>query len=168
MDKTPPQYPIQLHFSPVSEQEFENAKQAIQKEYRDANSWKCLYCSNVELFKELPDKRDVYILQIKHTIEFAWTWEGATAFQSPRHSVTGHDVEECRAVAWWSGSILNVDEENNRIFVDINKNWKKPRKGTFYVSPFDFLEVIKKGYETPVLKQLLMERLKAVENGSVF
>ncbi|HBT76903.1 MAG TPA: AAA family ATPase [Planctomycetaceae bacterium] len=165
-----PNFPTQLRFSTVSPKAFEDAQGAIQQEYNDANSWKRLHCCSVERVEENEnERREIYVLNIDHSIEFAWTWEGARAFRPLRLDKIGRDETHIFDSALWSGKILNVDERNNQIFVEIYKGTPRPRKGTFLVSPFDFLEAIKNAYTESryaPLQNLLKERLTATLTGS--
>lgn len=165
-----PEHPIQLRFSPVGERVFLDAQRAIEAEYNDANSWKRLHCSYVEKVEENEhEKRDIYVLYIDHSIEFEWTWEGARAFRPLRLDAIGREETHIFDSAIWSGDILNVDEKNSQVFVEIYRGKPKPRKGTFFVSPFDFLEAIKSAYTGPryaSLRPLLEQRLDAVKTGA--
>lgn len=171
-----PHYPIQLRFSPVAKEQFGNAKKAIEQEYADANLRKRLNCSLVEPAENdenKPGKCEIYILHVDHALEFDWTWEGARAW-CPLHFASGRGTATIGAATIddsykWTGTILNVDEHHNRIFVEIKKGATKPCVGKFLVAPFDFLEAIKNAYTHPrfeSLQKILAERLAAAETGA--
>lgn len=165
-----PNNSIQLTFPSVSPETFEDAQRAIQQEYDDANSWKRLHCSFVEPVPESQTgSREIYVLHIDHAIEFDWTWEGARAFKPLRLDKIGRDETHVFDSRLWSGNILNVDEENRQIFIEIYKDTPPPRKGTFLVAPFDFLESIKNLFVAPkykAIQPLLAGRLTAAKTGA--
>ncbi|MGL4943812.1 MAG: AAA domain-containing protein [Thermoguttaceae bacterium] len=162
-----PKYPITLHFTPVSDMEFDDARRAIEQEYRDANSLKKLRCIDVERVAASEDKkREIYSLTIDHEIELEWTWEGARAWCPIE--INESDQTDTNSVVW-AGNVLNIDEANRQIFVEIAKGESLPRRGTFLIAPFDYLEAIKDAYTEPqhiAIQKLLAERLTATLTGA--
>ena len=47
---------------------------------------------------------------------------------------------------YWCGEVVEVDETGGRIFVSIANPDQKPTTGTFYVRPFEFLELLNDVY----------------------
>jgi len=76
---TPATYPIRFDFETVSDSAFNDIQETVEQECNDAGTWKRLACRNVR--KAGLNHESLFILEIKHPIEFEWGWEGARAFQ---------------------------------------------------------------------------------------
>src|SRR5271157_4347010 len=72
-------YPVTLDLPGGDAASICDAQMAIRREFRDSVKWKKLRCRKVSLLSEA-DKGSVYILEVGHTVEFDWTWEGSIAF----------------------------------------------------------------------------------------
>lgn len=156
----------------------ETAARAVHSEYRDSVRWKRLRCRNVSPSPR-DDTRTVYELEIGHAVEFDWTWEGAAAFRPL--SLRQDDVVRAASLfddgivtpdiddsIVWTGKILEVDEAAGRIFIAIENPDYPPRRGSFYVRPFEYLAFLDSLYNTPAfagLRRYLPERLAASEGG---
>ncbi len=73
-------FPIELNLPDASDDYLEDARQAVRREFRDSTKWKRLKCRVVTLISEF-ETGNVYALTVGHSVEFDWTWEGATAFR---------------------------------------------------------------------------------------
>jgi hypothetical protein len=150
IDRVLARYPVNLNL-PAGPVEFhDSAAEAIRQEYRNSVRCKRLVCRRVE---PLPDDPSLFVLDIGHTIEFDWTWEGAIAFRSADPGRFTGDIDATddfaspiRAEsdsganqAAWSGEVVEVDETNGRLFVSMTSAEQVPCCGTFYVRPFEFL-----------------------------
>ena len=58
----------------------EDAAEAVRKEYRGSVRCKRLRCRKVERLTGQPGNT-IFVLEVGHSIEFDWTWEGAVAFR---------------------------------------------------------------------------------------
>ena len=172
---TPASYPIDLNLPAVKQQLLKDAARAIRREYRDSAKWKRLKCRSVRIVSE-GDTGTVFELQIGHAIEFDWTWEGAVAFRP----VLLKEFEDSEATFFengsldpdiddsivWCGEVLEVDEAQGRIFVVVANPEHPPRRGSFYVRPFEFLQFLDRIFNEPEFTKAqgeLAERLLAAE-----
>ncbi|WP_166820077.1 AAA domain-containing protein [Thalassoroseus pseudoceratinae] len=154
------------------------AATAIKKEYRDSAKWKRLKCRNVTAVAE-SETGTVFELQIGHAVEFDWTWEGAVAFRPLllrefedaedsffENGSIDPDIDDSIV---WSGEVLEVDEATGRIFVVVTNPEHPPRRGSFYVRPFEFLAFLNSIYNEDAftdVRERLPERLAAAK-GSI-
>lgn len=99
--------------------------------------WKKLRCREALA----TDDGSVFKLDLRQTVEFDWTWEGATAFRPTDLDAvpTFGDDSDDDAWAVWSGEVVEVDEAKGIIFVWVADPDRPPTKGAFYVRPFEFL-----------------------------
>jgi hypothetical protein len=166
-------FPVQLHLPDGQHEFFDAAAEAVRQEYRNSVRWKRLRCRKVE---RLSDQDGVFVLEVGHSIEFDWTWEGALAFRSadPGHfngevDVTADFAGSANAssdsrTAMWSGEVVEVDETNGRLFVSVSNPEHAPCCGTFFVRPFEFLAFLHSLFCQPGatnFRKLLAGRLNA-------
>ena len=172
------QFPIDLRLPEGNEATLTGAAEAIRKEFRNSTRWKKLRCRKVV---RLPHAGEgaIFVLELGRSVEFDWTWEGATAFRPA--SVEGFrgdidlddflqagDSDEKAAgqnIVWY-GEIVEVDDTNGRIFVWVEDPARAPRQGYFFVRPFEFLAFLHAIYcEAGLegLRELLPARLRATK-----
>jgi len=156
-------------------QQLSDAAFAVRQEYRDSSRWKRLNCKRVSLFAER-DRGTVYVVHVGKSVDFDWTWEGATAFcpqaiaEDKRLSL--HDYEEAAFDTGlvWSGEIVEVDEQHGCLFIALDDPEAQPKAGPFFVRPFEFLSVLDAIYneaDFDAIRRQLPDRLKATE-GDVY
>jgi hypothetical protein len=142
-------FPVNLNLPEGKAEFFTAAAEAIRREYRSSVRWKRLRCRRVE---QLSGHDDLFILDVGHSIEFDWTWEGAVAFRSADPSQFTGDIDTTDDFAGlpevgpgagrpgeWFGEVVEVDETNGRLFVSVSNPAHPPCCGTFFVRPFEFL-----------------------------
>ncbi|MCI5221792.1 MAG: AAA family ATPase, partial [Candidatus Electrothrix sp. AR4] len=164
--------PIQLNIPDGDPALLADARKAIRKEYRAAAKWKRLRCRNAELASQT-GSATIYELQIGHAVEFDWTWEGAVAFRpvllktfsSSQAAFIDHDVitPDIDNSILWSGEVLEVDEAAGRIFIATADPEHPPRRGSFYVRPYEFLACLDAACNEYAFQKLLPQRLAASE-----
>ncbi len=114
---------------------FHEAAIAVKEEYRNSVRWKRLRCRQVD---DLGD--DLFCLHVGHSIQFDWTWEGSIAFRPTRAGILPDDQStDLDAISAWMGDVVEVDETEGYLYVVVNDPQAKPRMGSFYVRPFEFL-----------------------------
>jgi hypothetical protein len=117
----------------------------------------------------------IFVLDVGHSIDFDWTWEGAVAFRT--HDMSGFSGEIDRTDDFtgsvtenpvrggvWSGEVVEVDQAKGQIFVSVPTPENPPCCGCFYVRPFEFLAFLHSVYCQPdfaAIRQLLGRRLNA-------
>ena len=169
----PARFSVELGLPPGHPQSLKDAAAAVRLEYRDSSRWKRLNCRKVSVFAER-DRGTVYVVHIGKTVEFDWTWEGATAFCP--HSLDDDDsfadrfYEEAdyEDEVVWSGEIVEVDEQNGCLFVALDDPEATPNVGGFFVRPFEFLSVLDSIYNGPAFEEVreqIPARLGAAEGG---
>jgi hypothetical protein len=98
----------------------------------------------------------IFILEVGHSLEFDWTWEGAVAFRSSNPNQFTGNIDTTDAfvnlpavggsangqAGLWAGEIVEVDETNGRLFLSVNSPESRPCRGTFFVRPFEFLSFL--------------------------
>lgn len=166
-------HPVEIELPQAAEGDLSNAAEAIKREYRNSVRWKRLRCRSVSLVSGEKDEA-IYVLELGQSVEFDWTWEGATAFRpvdlegftgsidSTDHFVS-NDLDSQNGVCW-SGEVVEVDEANGRIYVWVKDPDTVPSTGSFYIRPFEFLAFLHSIYCDPSfreLRHLLPERLNA-------
>jgi hypothetical protein len=170
-------FPIELNLPAGSDQNFEDARKAIRREYKDSSKWKQLLCRRVRKVSKC-EAGTIYELEIGHAIEFDWSWEGAIAFRplQPKEfeehptdinlpDELDPDIDNSIV---WSGEILEVDEASGRIFIVVSNPQYAPWCGSFYVRPFEFLHFLDKIYNEPAFDFLsddLSARLSVTTGG---
>lgn len=174
-DFLPARFPVNLGLPTASDSLLADAQEAVKREYRDSVKWKRLRCRRVEVLSET-STGTIFELQIGHSVEFDWTWEGAVAFRpllmkedtSEQKSLFDQqdDGLEIEDSILWQGEILEVDEATGRVFVCVTDPEHPPRKGSFYVRPFEFLAFLNTVFNEPAfdkVRALLPQRLLATE-----
>ncbi|MCA9136647.1 MAG: AAA family ATPase [Planctomycetales bacterium] len=156
-----------------SDQQLRDAAAAMRQEFRDSSRWKRLTCRKVSVFAER-DRGMVYVVHIGKTVEFDWTWEGATAFcpssldDDDDFSDQVYEEADYEDAIVWSGEIVEVDEQHGCLFVAIDNPEAMPKVGAFFVRPFEFLSVLDAVYNGDafnVVRERLPARLNACEGG---
>lgn len=176
-DFHPARFPMEWQLPNGNQEHLDSARKAIRREFRDASTWKRLRCRKVKKSSE-SDSGTIYELEIGHSVEFDWTWEGAVAFrpiqldafESDHSTLYQHgslhpDVEDS---ILWSGEVLEVDEATGRIFIVCHDPEFPPRTGSFYVRPFEFLAFLDGVFNEPAfetLRRYLPARLSATLGG---
>ncbi len=170
-------YSVRLGLPPHRSDALQRAQEAVRREYRESVKWKKLRCRGATLLSE-SEKGAVFVLDVGHTVEFDWTWEGAIAFRPL--SLKEFDLEqrtyfdsefpeaEIEDSLLWHGEVVEVDETGGRLFVVVANRDRPPTAGSFYVRPFEFLAFLNSVYNEPAFEQLrevLPERLHATEGG---
>ena len=142
--------------------EFTDVQQAVREEYRDASRQKMLVCRTVSAFVD-GERGVVHVIEVDGSIEFDWTWEGATAYRpasfdqslenqssSDPHSAvptfTEDDDPTTSNHILWSGEILEVDEDAGQLFISPKDPEVVPSVGEFLVQPFEFLSSLNEIY----------------------
>lgn len=176
-DFVPARFPVKLNLPSASPTLLADAQEAVKREFRDSIKWKRLRCRRVEVLSKT-DTGTIFELQIGHAVEFDWTWEGAIAFrpllmkedtgdQKSLFDQQGNEPEIDDSILW-KGEILEVDEATGRIFICVTDPEHPPRKGSFYVRPFEFLAFLNSVFNEPAfdkVRALLPDRLLAAEGG---
>src|SRR5262245_36980661 len=152
---------------------FDDAAEAVRREYRSCSQWKLLCCRNVEP-ASLGHGHNLFVLEVGHSIEFDWTWEGAIASRTKDPKEFRGDVDATddfvRVNASdghdgvWAGEVVEVDETNGRLFVSVSGQGNRPCTGTFFVRPFEFLRFLHALFTQPGttnLNQAIATRLAA-------
>ncbi len=170
-------FPISLNLPSAEFGLVDNAAKAIKQEYRISVRWKRLRCQKVTPLTDEPGE-SIFIIEIGHSIEFDWTWEGAIAFRpfnlnSFQENIDTSDdfvgslageITTNPASVVWAGEVVEVDEVEGRLYVSVSDPEHPPQKGSFYVRPFRFLEFLHNVYCQPTSvggKETLAERLNA-------
>ncbi|TWT96315.1 AAA domain-containing protein [Neorhodopirellula pilleata] len=169
-------FPVKLDLPPGQHQQLLDAAASVAQEYRDGSRWKRLDCRRVSIFAER-DRGTVYVLHVDGSVEFDWTWEGATAFcpasfdgdQSDRDAPTwerGGEGTGFQDAPVWSGEIVELDERNGCLFISLDDPEKTPSVGAFMVRPFEFMSVLNAIYQRDEFEEArghLAARLSAAE-----
>jgi hypothetical protein len=169
--------PVNLGLPDGNPEYFDAAAEAVRQEHRSSVRWKRLRCRNVERLAG-QDEETVFVLEVGHSIEFDWTWEGARAFRPAEPGQFAGDIAAMDDFTRparendpkdgrpgeWSGEVIEVDETNGRLFVAVNSAGRPPCRGTFFVRPFEFLAFLHSLFCQPGparLRTLLSARLNA-------
>lgn len=153
-----------------------DAQKAVHKEYLASSRWKLLDCIKVSGLTG-DDSETLFVLDVGHSVEFDWTWEGATAFTRTQDEDSetldsldesgdsfGEDSEPPSRN--WKGEVVEVDETNGKIYVCITDRKSKPEPGPFYIKPFEFLaflNAVMNNQKFESYRKLLPPRLHAAE-----
>jgi hypothetical protein len=173
-------FPVDLNL-PEGRQEFvATACEAVRQEYRNSVRWKRLRCRKVERLSG-HEADNLFVLDVGHSIEFDWTWEGAVAFRPTEPGQFNGDIDATDDFAGplesdfsgdrrtvWHGEVVEVDETNGRLFVSVSSPDYPPCCGTFFVRPFEFLAFLYSLFcqsGSPDLRYLLPARLNASQGG---
>lgn len=172
-DFQPARFHSDLHLPPSDEQLAKDAATAIRQEYRDCSKWKRLRCRKVSVFAER-DRGTVYVVHVGKSIDFDWTWEGATAFRpkslddGSSHSIGAYEDASFEHDMQWKGEVIEVDERNGCLFISLDNPESPPTTGSFFVRPFEFLSVLDAVYNDSNQRDLraeLAKRLAATQGG---
>ncbi len=141
-------FPVSLGLPDASPSLVADAAEAVRQEYRNSIRWKRLRCRRVAPVTGEPGET-VFVIEVGHSIQFDWTWEGAVAFRPADISGFRGDAditddflvndEEEANTSVWASEVVEVDETTGRIFVSVPDPSHPPRTGTFFVRPFEFL-----------------------------
>ena len=171
----PARFPVELGLPPADESHFHDAKTAVRQEFRDCSKWKRLRCRKVSIIAER-DRGTVFAVHVGSSVEFDWTWEGATAFRPhalPDDGDGSLDMADFEASpvdegSLWSGEVLEVDERNGCLFISLSNPENPPILGSFLVRPFDYLGTLDAIYHEPrfdLIHAELRRRLAAAAGG---
>ena len=155
-------FPLTIQLPCGDHSNISQAAEAVKQEYRSSVKWKKLRCREI-----LPtDDGSVFKIDLGQSVEFDWTWEGATAFRPTLIDDfrTFKDDSDEEASAVWYGEVVEVDEAKGVIFVWVNDPERPPKKGVFYVRPFEFLACLHALYSESShkpLRDILPGRLHA-------
>lgn len=144
----------------------QEAANAVKHEYQGSIRWKKLRCRNVIAMPRVGGEA-IYILEVGHSIELDWTWEGSTAFSmfDPDRFTGGEYRED---LSTWGGEVVQVDEAKGHVYVWTDAG-RPPTTGWFFIRPFAFLAALHSIYiesECEPLRRLLPERLQACLGGT--
>ncbi|MBU1106390.1 MAG: AAA family ATPase [Candidatus Riflebacteria bacterium] len=174
------EFPISLKLPDGDAELLGAAGEAVRQEYRDSVRWKRLRCRKVSRLTGVED--GIFIVEVGHTIDLDWTWEGAVAFRPAEVRETQGDISQIEKLlsftedyqsgkashSTWIGEVVEIDETNGKIFVYIADPAKTPCAGTFYIRPFDFLFHLNSVYnhsDFTNVRSRLPERLNACQGG---
>lgn len=171
----PARFRVELGLPVADDQLLKDAAVAVRQEFRDCSKWKRLRCRKVSIIAER-DRGTVYAVHVGSSVEFDWTWEGATAFRPHAlpddgdGSIDMADFEESPVdeASLWSGEVLEVDERNGCLFISLSNPENPPILGSFLVRPFDFLGTIDDIYHESRFEPMraeLRSRLAAAAGG---
>lgn len=174
---------IRLNLPSADASLLESAGEAVRREYLDSVKWKRLRCRSVHVLSESPTGT-IYVLHVGSSVEFDWTWEGATAFRplfveesvagtKPTFADTSSNVDDRYQLdvddsVLWSGEVLEVDEAAGKIYVSVSNPELPPTTGSFFVKPFEFLAFLHAVFHDPAydsFRQRLRARLLAATGG---
>ena len=162
-------FPVSFVLPTAPASKFDDAATAIKQEYRASVIKSDSECLEWERVSERAGW-SIYALKVGRSMEFDWTWEGATAYRTDASSddsgdgVVDEDADDLAPE--WSGEVVELDETGGRIFVSISNPDQKPTTGTFYVSPFEFLGLLNEVYNDETFsnfREVLVSRLAATE-----
>jgi superfamily I DNA/RNA helicase len=175
LDFQPARFTAALGLPSGDPQQLTDAAFAVRQEYRDSSRWKRLNCKKVSLFAER-DRGTVYVVHVGKSVDFDWTWEGATAFcpqavtEDARLPLHVYEEAAFDIGVVWSGEIVEVDEQHGCLFIALDDPEAQPTAGPFFVRPFEFLSVLNAIYneaEFAEVRAHIPDRLKAAE-GDVY
>lgn len=157
------EFPVELKLPPGHDGDLQNAAEAVKREYRNSVRWKRLRCRRVSRASENLEE-SIFVLELGHSVEFDWTWEGSVAFRPlDIESFAGDsdsiddlvtDGDEDQSGFGWSGEVVEVDEESGRLFVWVSDPDSPPTIGSFYVRPFEFLACLHSVFCDPSHREL--------------
>ncbi|WP_254511389.1 AAA domain-containing protein [Anatilimnocola floriformis] len=171
----PARFVVELGLPPAEESLLSDAKSAVRQEFRDCSKWKRLRCRKVSIIAE-KGRGTIYALHVGSSVEFDWTWEGATAFRPQavpddgdgRVDMADFEDSPVEESSLWSGEVLEVDERSGCLFISLTNPENPPTVGSFFVRPFDFLGVLDAIYHEPrfeLIHEELRRRLAATAGG---
>ncbi len=174
-------FPVRLNLPDTDSNIINDAAEAVRREFRSSVRWKRLRCRKVSPLKgESGDT--IFIVEVGHSVEFDWTWEGAIAFRPFDLAEFNADIDttddflgkvlgdgDNTIAPVWSGEIVEVDETTGRLFVSVTDPEHPPCTGSFYVRPFEFLAFLNSMYckSSGDFKRSLPSRLEA-SRGNIY
>lgn len=175
VDFQPARFPVELQLPDADESVAQDARVAVRQEFRDCSRWKRLRCRKVSVIAER-DRGTVYAVHVGSSVDFDWTWEGATAFRphvlgtDGRGTVEMADFESSSIdeAAFWAGEVLEVDERHGCLFISLSHPENPPTLGSFFVRPFEFLGALDAVYHESRFDSVRVElgrRLAAAAGG---
>jgi superfamily I DNA/RNA helicase len=158
----PARFSSDLGLPTVDASILDDASYAVRQEFRKEGEWQRLICKEISVLSE-QGRGTVYAIHLESSVESDWTWEGAFAFRpqslednedSPNsyHENIAHENE-----VLWSGEIVEVDEQNNCLFITLEDPEHPPQTGAFFVRPFEFLSVLDAVYNEPAYEEVRTE-----------
>jgi hypothetical protein len=166
-------YGVEFEFPPLDDLAVQGAAAAVGREFSASSKWKRLNCRRITVFAER-DRGTIYALHVQGTIDFDWTWEGATAFRPATidedDAFSDHSYQNAAYAdsVLWQGEVLEVDEVSGCLFVTAESPTMLPTVGPFFVRPFQFLSVLNAVYNRPMfdaVRSRLRGRLAASLGG---
>lgn len=167
-DLSQAQYPIDLNLPQGDSGLLEEAARAILSEYRNSVRWKRLRSRKVSQAKS-PQDDSLFIVDVGHTIEFDWSWEGAVAFRpidvdkfdvdadtSDDFDLPGEITDGLADSGLWYGEVVEVDQVEGQLYINTAESDTAPTTGTFFVKPFEFLAYLNSIYHAPQFDRLRM------------
>jgi hypothetical protein len=95
-----------------------DAAEAVRQEYRNSIRWKQLRCRSVSPVTG-ESGETVFVIEVGHSIQIDWTWEGAVAFRPDDISGFRGDAdmsddflvlgEDGSNASVWAGEVVEVD-----------------------------------------------------------
>lgn len=145
-------YPIELGLPDGNSEDLAQAADAVKQEYLSSIKWKRLSCREVVSIGD----GSVFKLDLGQTVEFDWTWEGATAFRpsNPNYARAFPEDPDGESSSVWCGEVVEVDEAQGFVFVWVADLDRPPTTGAFFVRPFEFLAHLHDLYSGPAWKEL--------------
>lgn len=158
---TAPRFPRELALPEGTESDFRAAATAIQHEHRASSEWKCFQCVQV-----VPVDPEEGLFRLDTSVELGLdSWEGSTALRYADAAIPlGEDAPESTV---WSGAVVEADDVRGSLYIAL-EHGEAPRRGTFYVRPFEFTAILNRIYTDEAftdLRPLLESRLRACEGG---
>src|SRR5262245_15489479 len=89
-------FPVSLGLLDASPSLVNDAAEGARQEYPNSIGWKRLRCRSVSPVTAEPGEM-VFVIEVGHSIQFGWTWEGAVAFRPGKLS-SPPQRRSCRAI----------------------------------------------------------------------
>jgi superfamily I DNA/RNA helicase len=170
-DFQPARFNSELGLPTVDASILDDASYAVRQEFKKEGELRRLHCKEISVLSE-QGRGTVYAIHLDVSLESDWTWEGAFAFR-PQSLVDNEDSPDFyhqniahENEVLWSGEIVEVDEQNNCLFITLEDPEHPPQAGAFFVRPFEFLSVLDAVYNEPAFEEIRTElpaRLEATK-----
>ncbi|MBN73818.1 MAG: AAA family ATPase [Gimesia sp.] len=170
-DFQPARFSSELGLPTVDASILDDASYAVRQEFKKEGELRRLHCKEISILSE-QGRGTVYAIHLDVSLESDWTWEGAFAFR-PQSLVDNEDSPDFyhqniahENEVLWSGEIVEVDEQNNCLFITLEDPEHPPQAGAFFVRPFEFLSVLDAVYNEPAFEEIRTElpaRLEATK-----
>ncbi|WP_198422210.1 AAA domain-containing protein [Gimesia chilikensis] len=167
----PVRFSSELGLSTVDASILDDASYAVRQEFKKEGELRRLHCKEISVLSE-QGRGTVYAIHLDVSLESDWTWEGAFAFR-PQSLVDNEDSPDSyhqniahENDAIWAGEIVEVDEQNNCLFITLEDSEHPPHAGAFFVRPFEFMSVLDAVYNEPGFEEVRKElpsRLEATK-----